>query len=618
MRHPRPTPRFCALLCGILTVVGLAVFAPPATAKSFVFTRVAIEAAVGPDGSLRISESHTYAFDGQFSWATYRLPLRRENRIRDIRVADESGPYVQSPSGRPGTYQVTRDDAAVAIRWAFRAADESRTFSIGYVIDDVVMVYDDVAELYWKFIGTSWDRPSQDVRVTVRLPGRLRADEIRAWGHGPLRGDVRPIDGGAVLAVRNLAAGTMVEGRMIFPKEAVPGARMRLPGAALSRILREEGAWAEQANRTRLLQRAILGGLLGLPLLALGGWVLLYLRFGREPVPAPPEGYYRELPADYTPAELGALWRFNSVQPADFVATVLDLLRRGYLGMEVNGSETGSDRDDAYTLVRKAKTDGLRAFEEEVLYILFGHEHAGGERVTISRGQGLPDEAKTRMGRRFSTWTGMVRQAAKVHGFFDLTSMRMRWVALVLGIIVAFIGGWAAMGLAAVLTAGGFSSVIGAGIATGISGLVLAIGSGAVMRRSQWGADDLRRWQGFRRFLLDFSEMRRAEVPALTLWEHYLVYAVPLGVADRVIEQLRKIFPAEELGRSPGLQPWTTSPARGGAPAGRGDPLASFSAFTTAFAAATSSASSGSGGGGGFSGGGGGGGGGGGSGGSAG
>lgn len=577
---------------------------PPAAGKSFVFTRVGIEATVAPDGSLGIVESRTYAFDGQFSWATYRLPLWRHLRIREIRVADERGPYVLSPSGRPGTYQVSRDDEAVLIRWAFRAADESRTFIFGYVIDDVVTVYDDVAELYWKFIGTGWDRPSQDVRVIVGLPGRLRADQVRVWAHGPLHGAVRRIDGGAVLTIRDLAPSTMVEGRIVFPKDAVPQARGRQAGVALPRILREEGAWAEQANRARFRQRALLGGLSALPILALGGWLALYLRFGREPVPAPPEGYYRELPADYTPAELGVLWRFGSVQPADFTATVLDLARRGYVNVETGADRADSNGDQDYTLVRTGKRNHLLAFEEEALHVLFGHEHSAGDRVSITRRQGLPAEAKKRMGRRFWTWTGMVRQSAKAHGFFDLTSMRMRWVALVLGIVVAFVGGWAAIGLVIALTTGGFSSAIVAGFATAISGLVLAIGSGAVMRRSQRGADDLRRWQGFHRFLLDFSEIPRAELPALTLWEQYLVYAVPLGVATRVIDQLRKIYPAGELAQSPGLRTWTSSSSTGGA-----DPLGSFSAFTTAFSAATSSASSGSGGGGGFSGGGGGGGG---------
>ncbi|MBI3998578.1 MAG: DUF2207 domain-containing protein, partial [Armatimonadetes bacterium] len=567
-------------------------------AKSFIFTRVAVDASVGQEGSLGLTEARTYAFDGSFTWATRRVPLPRAQRIHSIRVADERGPYVQSASGEPGTFTVRRDDEGVGIRWNFRASDESKTFTLAYVIEDVVTVYDDVAELYWKFIGPDWDEPSRDVVVTVRLPARIPASQIRVWGHGPLHGEARPVAAGAVLTVRDLPARTMVEGRILFPREAVPGARNRKAEVALPRILREEGAWAAQANRTRLFQRVLLMGFSALPILAIGGWLILYVIYGREPIPRPPEGYYRELPAEYSPAELGVLWRFGSVQPADFVATILDLVRRGYMKVETATEQGLIFRDETYTLERTGKHDGLGPSEAEALAILFGSSRAEGERVTISRRKGLPAEAKQRMTTRFSTWQGSVKRAARAHRFFDETSFRMRWVALVVG-LMGFLGAIATLGVGAALNVPGLTGVA---IASCVGCLALTAGSGAVMRRSQRGADDLRRWQGFRQFLLDFSEMPRAELPLLTLWEQYLVYAVPLGVAHRVVEQLKQIYPAEALVQSPTLHMWSSPAGRGGG----GDPLGAFSAFTTAFSAVTSSATSPSGGGGGFSGGGGG------------
>ncbi|MDR7417624.1 MAG: DUF2207 domain-containing protein [Armatimonadota bacterium] len=595
----RPVQRSAAALaaCVAAALLATAWLAGPAWAKSYVFERVVIDASVGRDGSLRVVEARTYRFDGEFSWATYRLPLKGTSAIRTIRVADAKQTYRLDGSLAPGTYLVTRDGDAALIRWGFTARDESKTFTISYVLDDVVTVYDDVAELYWKFVGTGWDVPSEEVRVTVRLPGGLRQDQIRAWAHGPLHGDVRPVDGGAVLAVRALPASTMVEGRLAFPREAVPQARNRQSGAGLPRILKEEEAWAARANRLRVFARAALYGTAALPIVVIAGWLLLYLRFGREPDSTVPDEYYRELPATYAPAELGYLWRFGAVQPADFVATLLDLTRRGYLAIEVGEREgfLGIGGEETYTLIRTDRSGGLQAFESDALDILFGRVDATGERVTIGRRSGLPPEVKRRVGRRFSGWKGKVHEAAQPDAFFDKTSQRVSTLSYVAGGLLLFLGWFGGIALEHWLA---LAATVG-------SAIVLFFGGGALRRRSQRGADDLRRWQGFRRFLLDFSEMPRAELPALTLWEHYLVYAVPLGVADRVIKQLGKVYSPEELSRSSGLRVWSTGSASGRGGFG----LAALSGFTTAVAAATSSASSGSGRGGGLSGGGGGGGG---------
>jgi len=61
-----------------------------------------------------------------------------------------------------------------------------------------------------------------------------------------------------------------------------------------------------------------------------------------------------------------------------------------------------------------------------------------------------------------------------------------------------------------------------------------------------YGADQLAKWSAFRRFLLHFSKLDRSTVPSLVVWEHYLVYAVVLGVAKQVIDQLALVFPRLE------------------------------------------------------------------------
>ena len=41
----------------------------------------------------------------------------------------------------------------------------------------------------------------------------------------------------------------------------------------------------------------------------------------------------------------------------------------------------------------------------------------------------------------------------------------------------------------------------------------------------------------------DFSLLNEKEIPAIEVWEHYLVYATVFGIADKVLKQLKTIYP---------------------------------------------------------------------------
>ena len=74
-------------------------------------------------------------------------------------------------------------------------------------------------------------------------------------------------------------------------------------------------------------------------------------------------------------------------------------------------------------------------------------------------------------------------------------------------------------------------------------GIILLLAGAFLRRRSPMGSTHLAMWKAFRRFLLDFSSLDRAEIPSLIIWEHYLVYATVLGVAKQVISQLKVVYP---------------------------------------------------------------------------
>ena len=50
---------------------------------------------------------------------------------------------------------------------------------------------------------------------------------------------------------------------------------------------------------------------------------------------------------------------------------------------------------------------------------------------------------------------------------------------------------------------------------------------------------------GLKRYLLDFSLLAERTVSETVLWQEYRVYAVLLGIAEQVLEQVRTLYPRQ-------------------------------------------------------------------------
>ena len=60
---------------------------------------------------------------------------------------------------------------------------------------------------------------------------------------------------------------------------------------------------------------------------------------------------------------------------------------------------------------------------------------------------------------------------------------------------------------------------------------------------TQKGVDTKEQWKGLKKYMEDFSLLKEREVPELVIWEKYLVYATVMGIADKVIKQLKIVYP---------------------------------------------------------------------------
>lgn len=556
----RPDLKSCLLIL-ILGLLLPLVFTGTARAeRSFDMKQIVVEAKVLPDASMQVTERLTVDFSGQWNGFYISIP-RGDSPVTEVAVSENGQPYkfnLGSQYGPPGTYLVKNENNKTTIDWSINAKDQVRTFDVSYRVVNAVKLHSDTAELYRKFIGSDNAQKVREVKVNLQLPAGAanyeQGKDIRIWGHGPLNGEVNFTAPGVVTwQVKGLPAYTFVEGRVVMPAALFPAApaeaytgKTALPG-----ILAEEQKWAGDANRKRLLARAEVGGAAAVVLLALGTVFLLWRKYGRAYATRFDGPYYRELPGQYSPAELSALWNFRNIKPHDLTATILDLARRNFLSIEEERQEVrkvfGSREVKTYRLTflpapepasfRKPEEAVLRPHEQDLLDYL-NHTVAGGRGFLYLTD--LESFAK-KYGKAFygfwQQWTAGINGQGEEMEFFD-HSGNMPLFTLLAGLAFFILGAAAA--------ANTNMAILGAALM--IAGAVIGLVPRSFKKRSPTGQEDFTRWQAFRRFLQHFSQMERHEIPSLIIWEHYLVYAVTLGVAREVIKQLEIVFPNMQEG----------------------------------------------------------------------
>lgn len=590
-----------------------------AQARSYSFPEVNITAEVLEDGSMLVNEERTVQFNGTYSGLFQWIYKDPGVDIVDVVVSEDGVQYEFNPGstyGPAGTYYIVDEPGQFYVDWSFNATDEQRTFTLNYRVLNAVKVHADVAELYYKFIGDESEMGTQKVYIWLILPPGAERQDLRAWGHGPPDGEVYIADERSIVwQVNKLPARTFVEGRVTFPPALVPGSTNLTDRAALPGILAEEEAWADQANRERFMSRA--SWLIAVMLILLSGIAAFFFwyKYGRKHRTTFDGAYYRELPSAHTPAEVGVLWRFGKVIPADFTATIIDLARRGFFRLEEYVPEPRGffrrRKKIDYRIVNLGKKESIAKHEYDLFVFLFQTIADNSATVTFSEIEQYARRYKDSFAAFWSRWSNALHRKGEQNKFFDHETKKGKRLVTITGIGLAVLG-LAVTFLSESLTGSTYFyppalTAIGCGLFILLTGRILR-------RRSPQGEEDFVRWRAFRNFLLHFSRMHEHEIPSLIIWEHYLVYAVTLGVAREVLKQLQLVYPNLQEGDYRFGYGWYYFDPSRPAFSGVANSLQSLTSsiqtsMQQSLRAATSKSSSGSGGGGGFSGGGGGGGG---------
>lgn len=499
--------------------------------------RLDIVANIERDGSLEVEEKVIYDI-GKINGILYNIDALGYGKFTDLQIFyEDDGEFKQARNNTApseGNFTVSVDDGLYKIKLYAPSQNERKEFIFRYNLTRGVTVYRDIAQLNRKMLGKDWQNSIRNISVTVNLPENVKKDDIYAFGHGPLTGNIEILDGKSVrYTLNDYRPGEFLEVNLLFPKNILTSFNPLLMKnkSALKEILDMEGKLAKEANDAR--KRAIIDFYLGrvVLVLAVAWWlflvVFIYLKNSKRYKVENEYGeYFRELPDDYSPSIAGTLVSRNLYPSGrELFAMLLDLVRKGHLKLEEGEKTT--------TLILQESGKPLSE-EEKFILNWYIRELGDGEKIILEsvevsiKGRGGAKE----FNRNYERWRTIV--------YSDMLEKNLKMdkrdkFSTSLGIftgIAYFIGG----GMLVVY----FQSELF--ILMILLGFILLPYTFSRKRASLEKEKAISRWEAFKKFLVDYSNLEEAKLASIELWEHYFVYAVALGVAEKVAKGYSKIM----------------------------------------------------------------------------
>lgn len=548
----------CLLLMAVLCIPNIS------KAEDLRLNSLTYQVQLNKDGSANITENwRIFMEDTNTLFKTFEVDKTKYKEITDVKVYEiQKTQKTQFKQINEEKYHVDKDcfyalinkKGQFEIAWGVNQKDTTKTYQIQYKVIDAVKNYQDCSEFYWQFVSNASEIPANNVTGTILLPNPVNnKEELKVWAHGPLKGNIKIVNERAVsFDVSSLKKQTMLETRVVTPNTVFPSNANVSNEAKLDSILTQEQQWADEANRTREQQQEkkvartqrlktigiaikVAIGLVGIFLIFK---IIKYHKLLKEIHKIQPEQeleYYREIPNEKaTPAQAAFLYYFNRGSISNNMsnvisATMLELGRKGFLTFDM-----AKDKKKEIVITIKEGKGQLPQDEQEVLYILKRVPKAENKSFTMKE---FTKYIKAHP-QQISDATRQISQIAlNEHiqkGNYDkeLINKHHKWaVKVVLYILIAVV------------------SIFTLPIVI-IPAIVATVYSSIITKRyntlTQKGENEKQKWEALKKYMEEFSMLKDKEVPELVLWEKYLVFATAFGVADKVLKQLKVVYPQLE------------------------------------------------------------------------
>ena len=527
-------------------------------AASFSISDLDVEAKLQKDGSMLVSEAVTYDID-EINGIYFDIDAKGYGGITSLQVFEDEGYYennvISYREVDPVNYEVTENDGVYRIKLYSRNYNNIRTFKFVYTLPEAIKVYDDVAQLNRKMVGQDWQQGISTVKVTIELPVSKDYDNsnILVFGHGPLTGEVDKIENTVVYRLDDYYPGDFLEAHILmepvifseFDVSRVIHKNMK------QELLDMEARLADEANQERdnaLKREENIQKLSDNAKTIFGAeatiWAVLmyyiHMVFKRKNKSKNNNvKYLRDLPDDSSPALVGGVMT-KSVNNNEILATIVDLIRKKVLTLETS---------DKKTIITLTGSTGLLSAQEKTIIDIYINDFGDGRSLDL-KSIGFFHKVPMKTAEKFEKWSDYIINEMNRKGLvYEHIGCGVTLIFVLLSVIFAF-GGL----LQTALTE---NTLFMFGIPLGV---VLFFSAGTAKCPSKKLAETISKWQAFKNFLSDYSQLEEAKITSIHLWEQYFVYAIALGVSDKVVKAYRKALDMGIIKDSDGISNITYSP----------------------------------------------------------
>lgn len=514
---------------------------------SYRINNLDISAELKKDGSMLVKEQVTYSID-EINGVYFDIDVKGSGELEALAVyEDREKNNLEFVKVDSNNYEVSENNGIYRVKLYSRNVRNERHFLFAYILSDAVKVYDDVAQLNRKMVGRNWQQEIENIDLKVIVPVEKNYDnkKIMAFGHGALRGNISKKQNIVKYNLKNYYPGEFLEAHILMePKifSKIPKNKI-IPKNMKEELLRLERNLSEQANleRDRALEREEnLKEIRKYTPVALGGEILIWLsivfyitfRFKKRNKMKRIYGkYLREIPDEYSPAFAGLIIT-NFPDKNEILATLMDLIRKKVLKLETIGEK------NIITLIGR----DIKLYEhEEIILDIYMNDFGDGQTLILEDLKGV--DIPLRVAKKFETWKDILYKEMRKKSY---GTEGLKWPKKIFFCFIAilfFFGGIIQTGvfqleIFMLITFLGFFLII---IILGVRRPNLELQKA----KSRWGA--------FKNFLEDYSQLEDAKIGSIHLWEEYFVYAIALGVSEKVVKAYKKALEmgtVKEIGTS--------------------------------------------------------------------